>query len=148
MAETADAPRPVDEASDTAPPARLRVRVLVLEDRASIAESLRRLIDEWDDLDIVGESDPNLPGAGSATIRAGSGASDGDRTTGDALSPREHDVLAVMAQGCSDREIAERLFISHNTARKHVQNVIRKLGVHSKLEAVVVAVRDGIVRPI
>lgn len=64
------------------------------------------------------------------------------------LSPREREVLDAMARGDSDKEIAERLTISFNTARKHVQNVIRKLGAHSKLEAVVVAVREGVVRPL
>jgi DNA-binding NarL/FixJ family response regulator len=63
------------------------------------------------------------------------------------LSRRELEVLGVMAEGGSDKEIAERLFISLNTARKHAQNIIRKLGAHSKLEAVVVAVRAGLIRP-
>jgi DNA-binding NarL/FixJ family response regulator len=64
------------------------------------------------------------------------------------LSPREREVLDAMARGLSDKEIADRLTISFNTARKHVQNVIRKLGAHSKLEAVVTAVREGVVRPL
>jgi DNA-binding NarL/FixJ family response regulator len=64
------------------------------------------------------------------------------------LSPREREVLDVMVRGESDKEIADCLTISLNTARKHVQNVIRKLGAHSKLEAVVIAVREGVVRPL
>jgi DNA-binding NarL/FixJ family response regulator len=63
------------------------------------------------------------------------------------LSNRELEVLDLMALGCADREIAKRLFISVNTARKHVQNIVRKLGAHSKLEAVMIAVRGDIVRP-
>ena len=63
------------------------------------------------------------------------------------LSSRELEVLGLMALGCADREIANRLFISVNTARKHVQNIVRKLGAHSKLEAVMIAVRGHIVRP-
>jgi DNA-binding NarL/FixJ family response regulator len=63
------------------------------------------------------------------------------------LSSRELEVLGLMALGCADREIANRLFVSVNTARKHVQNVVRKLGAHSKLEAVMIAVRGHIVRP-
>jgi DNA-binding NarL/FixJ family response regulator len=64
-----------------------------------------------------------------------------------ALSSRELEVLGLMTLGCADREIARRLFISVNTARKHVQNVVRKLGAHSKLEAVMIAVRGHIVHP-
>jgi DNA-binding NarL/FixJ family response regulator len=63
------------------------------------------------------------------------------------LSGRELEVLGLMALGCADREIANRLFISVNTARKHVQNIVRKLGAHSKLEAVMIAVRGHVVRP-
>jgi DNA-binding CsgD family transcriptional regulator len=54
----------------------------------------------------------------------------------------------VMSEGGSDREIAQILFVSLNTARKHTQNIIRKLGAHSKLEAVVIAVREGVIRPL
>lgn len=63
------------------------------------------------------------------------------------LSFREIEVLSVMAEGASDKEISYRLSISLNTARKHVQNVIRKLGAHSKLEAVVMAAKQGVLRP-
>jgi len=63
------------------------------------------------------------------------------------LSRRELDVLDAMARGLSDKEIADDLVVSVNTARKHVQNVIRKLGAHSKLEAVMTAMRDGIIVP-
>jgi DNA-binding NarL/FixJ family response regulator len=64
------------------------------------------------------------------------------------LTPRELEVLGVMAEGGSDKETAERLFISLNTARTHTQNIIRKLGAHSKLEAVVIAVREGVISPL
>jgi DNA-binding NarL/FixJ family response regulator len=63
------------------------------------------------------------------------------------LSSRELEVLGLMALGCADRDIAARLFISVNTARKHVQNVVRKLGAHSKLQAVMIAVRGNIISP-
>jgi DNA-binding NarL/FixJ family response regulator len=50
-----------------------------------------------------------------------------------------------MSEGRSDREIAEQLCVSLNTVRKHTQNIIGKLGVHSKLEAVVMAARTGVI---
>ncbi|MFZ0666560.1 MAG: response regulator transcription factor [Acidimicrobiales bacterium] len=67
---------------------------------------------------------------------------------GGVLSRRELEVLSVMAEGGSDKEIAKRLFVSLNTVRKHTQNIIRKLGAHSKLEAVVIAVREGLILPL
>lgn len=60
------------------------------------------------------------------------------------LTAREAEVLALLADGVSTREIASRLFISLNTARNHVQRLIAKLGAHSRLEAVAVARRNGL----
>lgn len=62
------------------------------------------------------------------------------------LSAREHDVLVLMVEGRNRAEIAEVLFLSVNTVRSHVRSVLRKLEVHSSLEAVSVALRAG-VRP-
>jgi DNA-binding NarL/FixJ family response regulator len=62
------------------------------------------------------------------------------------LTARELQVMQLLAEGVSNREIAERLFISSHTVRNHVQRIITKLGVHSKLEAVAVAGRLGLVR--
>jgi DNA-binding NarL/FixJ family response regulator len=61
------------------------------------------------------------------------------------LSERERQVLAMLAHGWSNRRIAETCFLSLNTVRTHVQNVLVKLGVHSKLEAAALAVRQGLV---
>lgn len=60
------------------------------------------------------------------------------------LSARELEVLELMADGMSTRAIAERLYVSSNTVRNHAQNVLRKLGVHSRLAAVSLARREGI----
>jgi len=53
-----------------------------------------------------------------------------------ALTPRELEVLACLAQGAGRREVAEQLHLSANTVRTHLQNLMAKLGVHSTLEAV------------
>lgn len=66
------------------------------------------------------------------------------RTDETALTPRELEVLGLLADGVSTREISSRLFISLNTSRNHVQRVIAKLGAHSRLEAVAIARRSGI----
>jgi two-component system response regulator DevR len=71
---------------------------------------------------------------------------EGDRVRA-SLTPRELEVMQLLAEGASNQAIAERLFISLHTVRNHVQRIITKLGVHSKLEAVAVATRVGFVRP-
>ena len=53
-----------------------------------------------------------------------------------ALTRREREVLACLAEGSNRRDLAERLHMSPNTARTHLQNLMSKLGVHSALEAV------------
>jgi DNA-binding NarL/FixJ family response regulator len=61
------------------------------------------------------------------------------------LSVRERQILTLLARGYSNRRIAESCYLSINTVRTHVQNVLIKLGVHSKLEAVALAVQRGLV---
>jgi two-component system, NarL family, nitrate/nitrite response regulator NarL len=63
------------------------------------------------------------------------------------LSPREVEVLRHLAGGARAREIAAALGISYATAGTYVKHVIRKLGAHSSLEAVAMAMRKGIVEP-
>lgn len=63
----------------------------------------------------------------------------------ESLTPRERDVLTALVEGSSDKEIAEKLYLSAGTVRVHVTNILGKLGVHSRLQAVVFAVRHGIV---
>jgi DNA-binding NarL/FixJ family response regulator len=64
------------------------------------------------------------------------------------LTPRELEILQAMARGCSSETIARDLKMSPHTLRTHTQNVITKLGVHSKLEALVLAIRYGRVHTI
>ena len=54
-----------------------------------------------------------------------------------ALSKRESQVFSLIVEGCTNREIGERLYISENTARNHVSHVLHKLGLHSRSEAAV-----------
>lgn len=63
------------------------------------------------------------------------------------LSPREREVLNLMAQGLSNRAIAERLFISASTVDFHVSNILAKLDVAGRTEAVALAVQYGLVDP-
>ncbi len=61
------------------------------------------------------------------------------------LSRREIEVLRYLAEGLSTAELSMRMHLSINTVRNHVQNAIRRLGAHSKLEAVAIAQREGII---
>ena len=61
------------------------------------------------------------------------------------LTPREVEVLRALAEGLDSEGIAKRLNISVRTERNHVASVLSKLGVHSQLQALVFAVRHGMV---
>jgi DNA-binding NarL/FixJ family response regulator len=62
------------------------------------------------------------------------------------LTRREREVLALVAEGYTNRRIAEALFISESTAGVHVSNILGKLGVSSRAEAAAVAARLGLDR--
>lgn len=59
------------------------------------------------------------------------------------LSPHQFSVLQLMSQGFSNREIADRLFLSENTVKGYVQEVLRRLGAKNRVEAVMIASRRG-----
>jgi DNA-binding NarL/FixJ family response regulator len=61
------------------------------------------------------------------------------------LTPREMEILQAVADGGSTSEIAARMFISTSTVQMHVKNILLKLEVHSKLEAVMLALRYGLI---
>jgi DNA-binding CsgD family transcriptional regulator len=63
------------------------------------------------------------------------------------LTPREREVLRLLADGMDQREIAERLVISPKTVSTHIQHVLVKLGVHSRAQAVAAAHRYGLSEP-
>jgi PAS domain S-box-containing protein len=66
-----------------------------------------------------------------------------DRT----LTPRQHEVLVQLAHGASTDQIAASLGVARETVRNHVRDLLRSLGVHSRLEAVVEARRQGLIAP-
>jgi PAS domain S-box-containing protein len=75
--------------------------------------------------------------------RSAPGADSG-ATPAAALTRREHEILGLIAGGANTRVIAERLHVSPATVRNHVQNLLGKLGVHSRLEAAAYATRHGL----
>ena len=68
-----------------------------------------------------------------------------DRQAIEQLTPREREVLQALADGLDSRAIADRLHITIRTERNHVASILRKLGVHSQLQALVFALRYGLV---
>lgn len=63
------------------------------------------------------------------------------------LSDREHEVLHLIAEGCSNAEIARRLVISEKTVKSHVGNILSKLHLEGRTQAAVSAWREGLVQP-
>jgi DNA-binding NarL/FixJ family response regulator len=64
--------------------------------------------------------------------------------TVDSLTDREREVLVLVAKGLSNQQIADSLVISERTARTHVSNILGKLGVASRTQAALFAIREGI----
>jgi DNA-binding NarL/FixJ family response regulator len=70
-----------------------------------------------------------------------------DHVPAPVLTARELEVLRLMAQSKSNKEIAEALFISDNTVKNHVRNILEKLHLHSRMEAVMYAMRKRLLDP-
>jgi DNA-binding NarL/FixJ family response regulator len=68
------------------------------------------------------------------------------RSAADSLTPREREVLTLIAAGASNRELGKRLGVTERTARTHVSNILAKLGLRSRTQAALWAVREGLVR--
>ena len=85
-----------------------------------------------------------LPGAGPAGRAGTTGAAEVDATPAAGLTPRELEVLALVAEGKTNRQIGEQLFISQKTASVHVSRLLAKLGAATRGEAAAIARRAGL----
>ena len=108
------------------------------EDRERVAALLDRALTAAGDMGMVRLQKRAAPLA--SQLLSGEG-SDPEELHG--LTPRQVEVLQLVAEGLSDREIGERLFISHHTVMRHVANIFNALGVNSRTAAVAYALRHG-----
>jgi len=109
------------------------VRTVHAGDSVIAASSTRRLLQHVA---------PILRGAGSSA-----GTTQADPRALAELTPREKEVLVLMAYGASNTEIAGRLFVSEATVKTHVGRVLAKTGSRDRVQAVVLAYRSGLVAP-
>jgi two-component system nitrate/nitrite response regulator NarL len=78
-----------------------------------------------------------------ARVVQGESIAPGEESPFSKLTPRENEILALLAEGQSNKVIARNLGISDGTVKLHVKSILRKLGVHSRVEAAVIAVEQG-----
>jgi DNA-binding NarL/FixJ family response regulator len=109
----------------TAPPAQLvaAVRTVHAGDALLAPASTRRLIEQF----------ARPPGPAAPVLNA--------------LTPREYDVLRLLARGLTNAEIAEQLVVEPSTVKSHVASVLAKLNLRDRVQAVVLAYESGLVRP-
>lgn len=124
------------------PPIALHVSILRIPGARPDRDAIVHLLEPIDrqsrlarELERLGAASPGVPLRTSASPQADSLQAP--------LSPREREVLERMAEGLQNKEIAQKLDISLATVRNHVHNLLEKLAVHSKLEAVSLAYRAG-----
>ena len=88
---------------------------------------------------------PELTGVLARAVQQGEPAASDERTKPfDELTPREREILCHLSEGQSNKMIARKLGISDGTVKLHVKAILRKLGVHSRVEAAVMAVERGL----
>jgi PAS domain S-box-containing protein len=129
--------------------------------RASVARKLGGKTTEIFDLAVLDRSGGRVTmRVTSAPLRNGNGVvgvfgigvplarvSGPERSLRDDLTPRQHEVLRLLAEGLETTEIARRLGVADETARNHIRALLRATGAHSRLEAVLMGQRLGIVAP-
>ena len=120
------------------PRAQITIRALDPRLRAQIAERLEGL----GDISIEAEESP--AGAAGTGMHLPDAAVE-TSTADPSLTPRETEVLSLLAEGLANKEIASRLSFSTHTAKFHVESILRKLGAANRAEAVKEGIRMGFI---
>ena len=120
------------------PPSRAWLRLAIDVSDSALADRITAALTEIEGVALVGADDE--PDA--LVVAAPGGAAEGDGEV--ALSPRELEVLALLAEGASNKLIARRLGISAHTAKYHVASLLEKLDAVSRTDAVAHAARIGV----
>lgn len=87
---------------------------------------------------------PELAPVLAKVVQQGDQESPEEHTPFSDLTPREHEILCLLAEGLSNKVIAKNLGISDGTVKLHVKSILRKLGIHSRVEAAVMAVERSL----
>jgi DNA-binding CsgD family transcriptional regulator len=115
-----------------------------IDEKSRLAREINRLREVVGPLTLPSASpDGSVPIALQTSHSGAPKAADLDPSVAEQLSDRELDVLRAIASGQANKDIANALHISVATTRNHVQHILKKLNVHSKLEAVALAFRNG-----
>ena len=112
------------------------IRIVAHGDAVVSPRITRRLLEEYAD------TLPDLSGQAGA-----GGDGTGENPALASLTEREREVLLAVADGLSNAEIAERLYVSEATVKSHVGRLLAKLGLRDRVQAVVFAFQSGLVRP-
>ena len=118
------------------------IRTVARGDAVVSPRITRRLLEEY------AGTLPDLSGDAGAGAGTGAGATGPEENPALAsLTDREREVLLAVADGLSNAEIAERLYVSEATVKSHVGRLLAKLGLRDRVQAVVFAFQSGLVRP-
>lgn len=120
------------------PTARDRIRLAIEVADPALADRIAAALADVEGLELVGKDDEP-----DAVVVAASGSATGPEASID-LTPRELEVLGLLAEGASNKQIARRLGISVHTAKYHVASLLEKLDAVSRTDAVAHAARIGV----
>lgn len=128
---------------------RVFVAAVAGDDRRRLLDDATRagwmVVDRRGDADFVLGSTSAWPSDDGAGVVAGTASARDDERPVEALTPREHDVLVLLADGVGNREIAGQLGITEHTVKFHLSAIFGKLGATTRTDAVRRALRGGLI---